>query len=176
MRRRFENRQSGAILILLLTAVIPSAILSFALVPHVINDDELTAVAKVFLVIFMAIGCGIALPAMVLSSKAYLQIEDDHVLAGVAPLSKTRIDMTAIRAVTVETIDPMSDFKGWGVKGDKKRRLYGYSGNEALVISYLFVSGAATEERQLFFLTDRAKEIAKHLSKYNHYSLSLSKG
>lgn len=166
MKQRFENRQSGTIRMVLLAVIIPSAALSWFAVPSVISDDELSAVAKVFLSLFLGLGCGVVLPAMALGTKAYLQIHDSHLSAGANPFTKIDIGKDSIRRVEARTIDTWSDFRGFGIKGTKKRRLYGYSGNEAVVISYVYISDGVLEQRELYFLHHDNRKLAAQLSRW----------
>ncbi len=90
-----------------------------------------------------------------------LRIDDERVAARAWPFPPTVVPIDQVLKSEVVEIDPMRDYRGWGLKGTARDRLIGGGGTTALRITYTHESG---EERKLTFLTERAAEADQRIT------------
>ncbi len=90
-----------------------------------------------------------------------LRVDGERIAARAWPFRSTEVSINQVLKSEVVTIDPMRDYRGWGLKGNRRDRLIGGGGTTALRVTYLHESG---EERKLTFLTDRADEAERRIT------------
>ncbi|HXH36198.1 MAG TPA: hypothetical protein VNJ54_17605 [Plantibacter sp.] len=99
--------------------------------------DSPPALNSLVLIVVCLVFAGTLLIGAAWRTKAYLTITGEEVVIGFAPLWRTRLSLNEIADVSVRTIDPYAQYRGWGIKGSSKAaagRLYSAGGTHSTVI------------------------------------------
>lgn len=166
----FTNEPAGFTKWVLWAATIPTMLLSLWAISQTASDTDLQLLRRVIDVGLLAV-FGVAIPLWVLRIRTRLVVDpaaatitaDNRaatITAAIAPLPLTQILFSNVEEVGIEEVKPFADFGGWGIKGTSKRRLYGFSGNTAVVITHR----AGAEQKKLYFLHSNPEEIRDSIS------------
>ena len=121
-------------------------------------DGSRSTFERVAAFLVMCLIIGIAVPCWLFTVHIFIKVKDPELAVGMWPLSGTRVPLSSVTAVEVARIDPLGEYKGWGVKGSKADRFYGGAGTEAVRVAHRVPSG---EERRLTFLSTQTEPIAE---------------
>ena len=78
---------------------------------------------------------GIFLFTAIWRSAVHLRIGQEEVIVGFSPLWKTRIRVNEIVEISIVTVDPYVQYRGWGIKGSVRSemgRLYSAGGTHSV--------------------------------------------
>ena len=124
-----------------------------------IADSTLSGLEGIGVAVAMIIGVVVAYGLW--RADLVLRVDGERIAARAWPFRSTVVFIDQVLKSEVVTIDPLRDYRGWGLKGSRRDRLIGGGGTTALRITYLHESG---EERKLTFLTERADEAERRIT------------
>ena len=124
-----------------------------------ILDSTISGLERIGVAVAMV--AGIVVSYGLWRADLVLRVDGERIAARAWPFRSTVVSINQVLKSEVVTIDPLRDYGGWGLKGNRRDRLIGGGGTTALRVTYLHKSG---EERKLTFLTERADEAKQRIA------------
>ena len=141
---------------LLNAAIIAALALGFGIAGIV--DSNNSALQQLGSVVGMTLGIAVAYGLW--RADLELRINDNTVSARAWPFRSVVVPIAQVVGSEVVEIDPLRDYRGWGIKGSRQDKLIGGKGTTAIRSTYIHESG---EKRKLTFLTEQAAEAERQI-------------
>ena len=150
-----SNRSSGIVRgILIGLCVVPTVLVGWVSGFVALADYELVGAERVTVIVMLFGVVGVVMPLWLVRMRAELAVGPDEIRVRLVGLYGVRIDPTQVEGVVVDRVDPMTDYRGYGIKGSREDRLIGMSGTHGVRITHRHGDGYRT----VTFLCDTADE------------------
>jgi hypothetical protein len=132
---RFVNRARGAVRGVMIASAGLCGLLGVVFFVVALTDDELVGGARVAVLTLLFV-VGVVVPLWLLRIRAVTLIDTDRIRVQLVGVHGVRIDPAMVEKVELDRIDPMADYRGFGLKGTRDDWMFGMSGTHAVRMSH----------------------------------------